>query len=151
MTSRLISSSRTAIFGLVAALGITSAAFASPIEDRQANMKAVGKAMGALAAIAKKEAPFDAAVVNTNATTLANNVKESKAHFPEGSETGDKETWAKAEIWQNKADFEAKADKSVEAAMQMAAVTEEANFGAALGALGATCKACHQDYRRPKQ
>ncbi len=151
MTSRLVSSSRTAIIGLVAVIGVTSAAFAGPIEDRQANMKAVGKAMGALAAIAKKEAPFDAAVVNTNATTLANNVKESKAHFPEGSETGDKETWAKAEIWQNKADFEAKADKSVEAAMQMAAVTEEANFGAALGALGATCKACHQDYRRPKQ
>ena len=151
MTSRLISSSRTAIIGLVAAIGVSGAAFAGPIEDRQANMKAVGKAMGALAAIAKKEAPCDAPVVNTNATTLANNVKESKAHFPEGSETGDKETWAKSEIWQNKADFEAKADKSVEAAMQMAAVTEEANFGAALGALGATCKACHQDYRRPKQ
>lgn len=151
MHFRLVSSSRTAIIGLVAVIGVTGAAFAGPIEDRQANMKNVGKAMGALAAIAKKEAPFDAAVVNTNATALADNVKESKAHFPDGSETGDKETWAKAEIWQNKADFEAKSDKSVEAAMKMAAVTDEADFGAALGALGATCKACHQDYRRPKQ
>jgi cytochrome c556 len=35
--------------------------------------------------------------------------------------------------------------------MQMASVTAEANFGAALGALGATCKACHTDYRRPKK
>jgi cytochrome c556 len=151
MYSRLVSSSRTAVIGLVAVTGVTGAAFAGPIEDRQANMKNVDKAIGALAAIAKKEAPFDAAVVNTNATSLADNVKQAKAHFPDGSATGDKETWAKAEIWQNKTDFDGKADKAVEAAMQMASVTAEADFGAALGALGATCKACHTDYRRPKQ
>lgn len=151
MYSRFVSSSRTAVIGLVAVIGVTGAAFAGPIEDRQANMKNVGKAMGALAAIAKKEAPFDAGVVNTNATSLGDNVKQAKAHFPDGSATGDKETWAKSEIWQNKADFDAKADKAVEAAMQMASVTAEANFGAALGALGATCKACHTDYRRPKK
>lgn len=151
MYSRLVSSSRTAIIGLAAVIGVTGAAFAGPIEDRQAAMKNVGKAMGALAAIAKKEAPFDAGVVNSNATALADNVKTAKGHFPDGSATGDKETWAKAAIWQNKADFDAKADKSVEAAMAMAAVTAEGNFGAALGALGNTCKACHTDYRRPKQ
>jgi cytochrome c556 len=147
----LISSSRIAIAGLVAIIAVAGAAHAGAIEDRQAAMKNVGKAMGALAAIAKKEAPFDAAVVNTNATALADNVKTAKGHFPEGSATGDKETWAKAEIWQNKADFDAKADKAVAAAMAMAAVTEEADFGAALGALGSACKACHTDYRRPKQ
>ena len=151
MYSRFVSSSRTAVIGLVAVIGVTGAAFAGPIEDRQANMKNVGKAMGALAAIAKKEAPFDAGVVNTNATSLGDNVKQAKAHFPDGSATGDTETWAKSEIWQNKADFDAKADKAVEAAMQMASVTEEADFGAALGALGGTCKACHEDYRRPKK
>lgn len=151
MYSRFVSSSRTAVIGLVAVIGVTGAAFAGPIEDRQANMKNVGKAMGALAAIAKKEAPFDAGVVNTNATSLGDNVKQAKAHFPDGSATGDKETWAKSEIWQNKADFDAKVDKAVEAAMQMASVTAEANFGAAMGALGAACKACHTDYRRPKQ
>ena len=151
MFSSLASSSRTAIVGLVAVIGIAGTAHAGPIEDRQAAMKNVGKAMGALAAIAKKEAPFDAAVVKTNASSLADNVKQAKGHFPEGSATGDKETWAKAEIWQNKADFEAKADKAVAAAMAMAAVTAEADFGAAMGALGSTCKACHTDYRRPKK
>ncbi len=109
MHTRLISSSRTVVIGLAAVIGITSAALAGPIEDRQAAMKNVGKAMGALAAIAKKEAPFDAAVVKDNATALAENVKIAKQHFPEGSETGDKETWAKPEIWQNKADFDGKA------------------------------------------
>lgn len=151
MNARLTSSGRIVAIGLLAVIGMTGAAHAGPIEDRQAAMKNVGKAMGALAAIAKKEAPFDAAVVKTNATALADNVKTAKGHFPEGSATGDKETWAKAEIWQNKADFDAKADKSVAAAMTMVAVTAEADFGAALGALGSTCKACHSDYRRPKQ
>ncbi len=151
MYSRLVSSSRTAVIGLTAVMALSTTAFAGPIDDRQAAMKNVGKAMGALAAIAKKEAPFDAGVVNSNATALADNVKAAKDHFPEGSATGDKETWAKAEIWQNKADFDAKADKAVEAAMAMAAVTAEADFGAALGALGNACKACHTDYRRPKQ
>jgi len=151
MYSRLVSSSRTAVIGLVAVIGVTGAAFAGSIDDRQAAMKNVGKAMGALAAIAKKEVPFDAAVVNTNATSIADNVKTAKGHFPDGSATGDKETWAKVEIWQNKSDFDAKADKAIAAAMAMASVTVEADFGAALGALGAACKACHTDYRRPKQ
>ena len=151
MTNRHSPSLRTAVFAAVAVIGIAGTAHADAIEDRQASMKNVGKAIGALAKIAKKEAPFDAAVVNTNATTMADNLKTAKGQFPDGSATGAKETWAKAEIWQNKADFDAKMDKSVEAAMAMAAVTAEADFGAALGALGNTCKACHQDYRRPKQ
>jgi len=151
MYTRFVSSSTTAIIGAIAVIAVTGAAFAAPIDDRQAAMKNVGKAMGALAAIAKKEAPFDASVVNTNATTLADNVKTAKGHFPEGSATGDKETWAKAEIWQNKADFDAKADQAVAAAMAMAAVTDEADFGTALGTLGGACKACHTDYRRPKE
>lgn len=151
MNARLTSSNTTAIIGLVAVIGMTGAAHAGPIENRQAAMKNVGKAIGALVAIAKKEAPFDAAVVKANATAVADNVKTAKGNFPEGSATGDKETRAKAEIWQNKADFEAKADKAVAAAMAMAAVTAEADFGAALGALGSACKACHSEYRRPKQ
>ncbi len=151
MYNRFVSTSATAVIGVIAVFAVTGAAFAGPIEERQAAMKNVGKAMGALAAIAKKEAPFDAAVVNTAATTLADNVKTAKGNFPEGSASGDKETWAKVEIWQNKTDFDAKADQAVAAAMAMAAVTEEADFGAALGTLGGACKACHTDYRRPKE
>ncbi|MGB7204112.1 MAG: cytochrome c [Anderseniella sp.] len=151
MMSRFKLAAGTLIIGLATATALTTAALADPITDRQAAMKNVGKAMGALAAIAKKEAPFDAAVVAENATAIANNVKAAKDLYPDGSDTGEKETWAKAEIWANKDDFAAKHDKSVEAAMAMAAVTEEANFGAALGALGGTCKACHETYRRPKE
>ena len=82
MHTRLVSSSRTVVIGLAAVIGVTSAALAGPIEDRQAAMKNVGKAMGALAAIAKKEAPFDAAVVKASATALAENVKVAKTALP---------------------------------------------------------------------
>lgn len=150
MNSGLKFSARSLVLGLAAASIMATAAMAGPIEDRQEDMKKVGKAMGQLAAIAKKEAAFDAAVVKAAGETIAGSVKVFKNDFPEDSKDGPPETWAKPEIWANMDDFNAKADKAVEAAMAMAAVTEEANFMPALGNLGGSCKACHQDYRRPK-
>jgi cytochrome c556 len=150
MISGLKFSARSLVLGLAAASLFATAATAGPIEDRQEDMKKVGKAMGQLAAIAKKEAAFDAAVVKGAGETIAESVKEFKNDFPEDSKDGPPETWAKPEIWSNMDDFNAKADKSVEAAMAMAAVTEEANFMPAMGELGGSCKACHENYRRPK-
>lgn len=134
-----------AVLGLAASLS-----WAGPVEDRQAAMKAVGKAMGALAAIAKKETPFDAAVVKQSGTTIATKLDEAKTYFPEGSDKGDVETYAKAEIWANRSGFEEALNKAQAAAVAMAAVTEEAHFGAALGNLGNGCKGCHDNFRRPK-
>lgn len=150
MISGLKFSARSLVLGLAAASLFATAATAGPIEDRQEDMKKVGKAMGQLAAIAKMEAAFDAAVVKAAGETIAESVKEFKNDFPEDSKDGPPETWAKPEIWSNMDDFNAKADKSVEAAMAMAAVTEEANFMPAMGELGGSCKACHENYRRPK-
>lgn len=151
MISALKTSVRTLALGAAAASLAATVAVAGPIEDRQQAMKNVGKAMGQLASIAKKEAAFDAAVVKSAGETIAENVKVFKTHFPEDSKEGPPETWSKAEIWANMDDFNAKADKSAEAAMAMAAVSEEANFMPAMGNLGGSCKACHEDYRRPKQ
>ena len=151
MMSRLAISARSALLAATAVALLASAAHAGPIEDRQAAMKDVGKAMGQLAAIAKKEAAFDAAVVKSAGETIATNVKAAKDLFPDDSKEGSAETWAKAEIWANRDDFNTKADASVEAAMVMAAVTDEAGFMPALGQLGNSCKACHENYRRPKQ
>ena len=151
MNSRLAAVSRTLALSIAAVSMSATVAFAGPIEDRQQAMKNVGKAMGQLAAIAKKEAAFDAAVVKAAGDTIAENVKTFKGLFPEDSKDGPPETWAKAEIWSNMDDFNKKADESEAAAMAMAAVTEEANFGAAMGALGGSCKACHENYRRPKE
>lgn len=150
MMPRLANSARTALLAATAVAMLASAAHASPIEDRQKAMKAVGKAMGQLAAIAKKEAPFDAVVVKSAGEAIATNVKAAKDMYPDDSKEGAAETWAKVEIWANKDDFNTKSDASADAAMMMAAVAEEAAFMPALGKLGGTCKACHENYRRPK-
>jgi cytochrome c556 len=59
---------------------------------------------------------------------------------------------AKAEIWANKADFEAKAAAYAEAATALAAAAaggDKAAFASAHVATGATCKACHDLYQAP--
>jgi cytochrome c556 len=121
------------------------------IKDRQDAMETVGGAMQKLGAIAKGEAPFDAAVVKENAATMEEHLRKASTLFPEGSDTGDVETWAKAEIWTDHADFVMKLKTAEAAAEAMKSVTEESAFRPALGKLGNSCKECHQTYRRPKQ
>jgi cytochrome c556 len=129
----------------VAATGTTA------IKERQEAMEDIGKAMTALAAIAKKEAPFDAEVVKANAETIANRLKKAADLFPDGSDEGDVETWAKAEIWSERERFEHDLQAAHAAAVEMQSVADEAAFGPALGAIGNGCKTCHDMYRRPKQ
>jgi cytochrome c556 len=140
---------------LAVALAVGTASIAAStsrdaIKDRQQAMKDIGGAMQNLAAIVKKEAPFDAAVVKKNAGTLAEALKKAADLFPEGSDTGDIETWAKPEIWSDHADFVKKLEAAEAEAVALQSVTVETAFPPALGRLGDACKACHQTYRRPK-
>jgi cytochrome c556 len=137
-----------AVAGVV--LGASLAALAAdPFQDRRMAMEQIGDAMKPLGAMAKKEAPFDAAAVKASATTIADNLKKATTLFPAGSGGG--ESRAKPEIWTDAAGFE-KAMKDAHAtAVALQAVKDEAAFGPALGAVGASCKGCHDKYRAPKQ
>lgn len=140
----------------VALLGVVSMTVSGTggteaIKERHKAMEGIGHSIGALAAIAKKEVPFDAAVVKKNAENIANLLQEAASLFPEGSDKGDAETWAKAEIWSDPEGFKKSLKQCHEAAVAMASVTDEAAFGPALGQLGNGCKTCHDKYRRPKQ
>jgi cytochrome c556 len=137
------------VFAVVAMLG-TTLAVAGPIEDRQAGMKQVGKAMGAFAGIAKGEAAYDAAVVKTNADSMLEGWKKAFANFTAGSEKGPPETYAKAEIWSDPEGFKAAQDTALKALDAVAATTDEAGFKTALGGLGKACMGCHEKFRRPK-
>jgi cytochrome c556 len=106
--------------------------------------------MMALVAIVKGEAPFDATVVKENAATMEDHLGKASALFPEGSGQGDVETWAKAEVWSDHADFAVKFKEAQAAAEVIGLVTEESAFRPALGKLGSSCKSCHETYRRPK-
>ena len=139
---------------LVAALAVAGASMATSsmgvIKDRQQAMEDVGGAMKKLADIAKKEAPFDAGVVEKNAGIIAEALTKAADLFPEGSDQGDAETWAKPEIWSDYADFEKKLETAKAEAVTLRSVALETEFGPALGKLGDACKACHKLYRRPK-
>lgn len=139
---------------LLIALGVTSVAVAAggdPIKARQEAMEGVGESMKALSAIAKKQAPFAADTVQKHGASIAAHLETAAPLFPEGSAKGAVETWAKAEIWANKADFDVKMKAGHDAALELAKVGEEAAFMPALGKLGNTCKSCHESFRRPKE
>jgi cytochrome c556 len=153
----VITKSKLIVAGIaVAALavGAASVAVSSPegtaaIKARQESMEENKDAMGALAAIAKGEAPFDTAVVKEQAGIIEKNLKEAANHFPEGSAEGDVETWALGEIWSEGSDFQERMETAEAEAGALQSVTDEAAFRPALGQLGNSCKNCHQMYRRP--
>ena len=145
--------SKQAVASLVVALSVGGAAVAviaaDAFQDRHMAMEAVGDAMKSLGAMAKKAAPFDAAVVKASATTIADNLKKAQGLFPAGSGGG--ESRAKPEIWSDAAGFEKGMKDAQAAAVALQSVSDEAAYGPALGALGGNCKSCHDKYRIPKQ
>ena len=144
---------RKLIFAISALALATSAAFADPIADRQALMKANGKAMGALVPITKGEKPFDAAVVLDALKTLNDDAQklDVAALFPQGTDKGG-DTEASPKIWEDMAGFQAKADefKAAAAAALATPPQDAAALGATVGAIGKSCGGCHETFRIKK-
>jgi cytochrome c556 len=136
-----------AILVTISAAAITST---EAIKQRQKAMEGVRDGMMALGAIAKKEKPFDAEVVAFNATKIADNLTQAAELFPEGSDQGEVQTWAKPNIWTNSEHFDELLQSTRQAAIELQSVTEAEAFPPALGKLGNGCKSCHDMYRLPK-
>ena len=120
------------------------------IKERQHEMEGVRDAMMNFAAIAKKEQPFDAEVIRTNAVKMAGHLEKAEKLFPEGSGEGEVPTRAKSEIWSDRAKFDQLMASTHQAAVDLQSVTAAEAFGPALGKLGSGCKGCHEMYRLPK-
>ena len=144
---RILSAVAVAIVIAISAGAMTAA---EAIKERQKEMEGVRDAMMALAAIAKKEQPFDAEVVETTAAKLAGHLAQTEKLFPAGSGEGEVKTWAKPEIWSDRAHFDELMASTVQAAEDLQSVTEAEAFGPALGKVGYGCKSCHDLYRLPK-
>ena len=141
----------TIVLGL--GFSLAYAAADDQIKALQAEMKANGKAMGALVAIMKGEAPYDAATVKASLDAMAAAdaaAGEAKAWDASSMEGATVETWAKPEIWAEGSDIGAKYQAWVDARAALAATTDEAGFKAAFPALGQACQSCHESFRRPK-
>lgn len=144
-----------ALFAAVIGLSVASAggfalAQADVIKARQEGMKAQGAAMAAIKKVIDGNGPAADAVAP--ARTIAATSEKVPSLFPAGSDKG-AETWAKPEIWANKADFDKLAMNAKAAAEKLAASAQAGNMDAVradFAALGGTCGACHRPYRTPK-
>ena len=135
---------------VLVSIAVASATETKAIKERHETMEEIRDSMMAIVSMAKKETPFDAEAVQANAKAIEGKLKAAVDLFPEGSDQGDADTWAKAEIWSDHENFNKMFQSSIEAAAAMQSVEEEAALMPALGTLGNGCKTCHDKFRRPK-
>ena len=148
---------RLAAFAVLLAAGAAAgAAIAHSDNDfvkaRQAYFTLLGANTGPLAAMAKGEIDYDAATAELHAANLAEMAAYNPTpHFPAGTAKEDLpgETRALASIWSDMDGFMERVAQFNEAvdALQGAAGAGRGELGQAVGRLGASCKACHDDYR----
>ena len=141
---------RTVVWTAAAAgvLAIATAAVGSPMEDRQATMKAVGQSMKEATALTSPTT-YDAAKAKTAMDAVAAAAKKLKGLYPAGS-GDDPKSAADPKVWTNKADFEKRLAEMGTLATAAGKTTSADTFKPAFSALGATCKSCHDIYRKKK-
>ena len=140
-----------AIAGLATALP-AAAQFQKPedaVKYRKAAFTVMGTHFGRLGAMAQGRVPFDAAAATMNAEIVADMAKLPFAGFVEGTSGTEKGT-PKANVWSDRAKFDAGAKKLQEESVKLAAGAKTLDgLKAAFTATAGTCKACHDDFRNP--
>ena len=140
---------------LLAGAGPAFAHSDDPIENavkyRQALFTVMRWNFAPLAAMARDKKPYDPSEARLRASRLFSISRQLEEGFPAGSgpESGHVMD-AKAEIWQNRADFDAKLEElqvQTRATREVARSGDAEAFKAQFQRLAASCKACHDDYR----
>lgn len=137
-----------ALVGAVIVAGASSLAIAvaGPVEDRQADMKAIGNGMKDGAAVMQA---FDAAKAKAAMTIVADSAKKAAASFPKGSDT-DPKSGADPKVWTDNADFMKRMTELQTLATKAGAAADADAYKAAFGDLNKSCKSCHDVYRKKK-
>lgn len=143
-----------ALFGTLTGLS-AHAQFQKPedaIKYRQSALTVMANHLGRVGAMAQGRAPFDAKAAADNAAIVVTMSKLPWVAFGDGTDKG-MPTRAKPEIWKDQAKFKDLQTKMMAEAEKFEAAAKSGNLDtikAALGPLGAACKACHDDYRAEK-
>lgn len=138
------------IFGasLSLALAVTTAtAAADPTEQRQAAMKAIGQAMKEGAALNSAKTPYDPAKAKAAMGSVSASAKKLHTLFPANSASAPK-TAALPVLWTKKADFDRRLDELAKLADAAGNAKTAEAYKPAFLAVGATCKGCHDLYRK---
>jgi hypothetical protein len=142
---------RTLLLTAAAAFALAGVAVAAgnPAEERQAAMKQVGQTMKDATAFTSAATPFDAAKVKSLMDGVSGAAKKLHGLYPAGS-GADPKSAADPKIWENKADFDKRLTEMGTLAAAAGKTTSTDTFKPAFSALGATCKSCHDIYRKKK-
>ena len=112
------------------------------VKYRKASFTVMSTHFGRVGAMVNGRVPFDAKVAAENIELVADLAKLPWPAFGEGTDKG--ETRAKPEIWKESAKFQAETVK-----LQAAGKTGSLDaIKVAFGATGASCKACHDNFRK---
>jgi cytochrome c556 len=135
------------------ALGVPAQAqFAKPedaVKYRKASFTVMAAHFGRLGAMANGRAPYDAKIAAENAELATMMGKLPWAAFGEGTDKG--ETRAKPEIWKDAGKFKEASDKMQQELVKLNAAAKIGNVDAlkaAFGPAAASCKACHDAFRK---
>ena len=129
-----------------------AAQFAKPedaVKYRKASFTVMAAHFSRVGAMASGRAPYDAKAAAENADIAAAMAKLPWAAFTEGSDKGD--TRAKPEIWKDSAKYKEAADKMQAELTKLSAAAKVGNVDAlktAFGPAAATCKNCHDNFRK---
>jgi cytochrome c556 len=118
---------------------------------RKSVLQLISSNMGPLGAMAKGKIPMDADVITKNAERIAFLAPMMHDYFSLDTSKFNINTDAKDSIWTNHKDFSDKVDNLVTAAnnLKMAGEKNETgSFKKAIGAVGGSCKSCHDDYKK---
>jgi cytochrome c556 len=138
---------KTLILSLVMVGGIAlaqSKATDPDVKARQTLMDGNGGAMHTLGGMAKGEIAFDAAAAEAAKATLVAAAAGIEAAWKNNAT--DPESHSKAEIWDNMADFAAKAGDLGKAAAALDTTSLD-GVKAGLDGIGGACGACHKAYK----
>ncbi|AKQ56203.1 c-type cytochrome [Bordetella hinzii] len=134
-----------------AAVAMPAAAqFAKPqdaVKYRQAALTVMASHFSRMQPVVRGQAPYDAAQIKANVDILKTLAALPWAGFGPGTEGGD----AKPEVWSNAADFKDKQQRLVDNVGKLSAAADSGDLAkvrAAFGDVGASCKACHDVYRK---
>jgi cytochrome c556 len=119
------------------------------IKYRKSVMTVQAAHFGRIGAMVNGRVPYDAKVVADNAAIVETMSKLPWVAFGPGTDKG--ETRALPAIWTEQAKFKDGADKMQSEVAKLSAASKTGNLDAvktAFGAVGQTCKACHDDFQQ---
>lgn len=140
--------------GLVGALtvgaGFAFAQFQKPedaIKYRQSVFTVMANSFGKISAVVKGEAPYNKDEVAKNAAVVAMLSSLPWQAFGPGTEGGK----AQADVWSDNAKFKAASEKMQVAVANLNTAAQSGDLESikkAFGAAGASCKNCHDDFKK---